>query len=127
MWIANPDCTSLLQCTGTIVDSSDLPRLSHGGNISAEPECGRRTKPCFQGGSSAWAAERVRQEAPFAELFDAVGRANAGSPVLFTGEMIFPWMFDEVWPCTSPHGVEPAGSQILPHNVNCVCACCLLS
>ena len=49
-----------------------------------------------QGGSSAWAAERVRQEPPFAELFDAVARANAGMPVMFTGEMIFPWMFDEV-------------------------------
>ena len=25
-----------------------------------------------------------------------MARADAGLPVLFTGEMIFPWMFDEV-------------------------------
>ncbi len=49
-----------------------------------------------QGGASAWAAERVRGEAPFAELFDAAARAEADLPVYFTGEMIFPWMFDEV-------------------------------
>jgi len=49
-----------------------------------------------QGGASAWAAERVRGEAPFAELFDAIARAEADLPVYFTGEMIFPWMFDEV-------------------------------
>ena len=51
---------------------------------------------CQGGEASAWAAERVRREAPFAELFDAVAQAEAGLPVYFTGEMIFPWMFDEV-------------------------------
>ncbi|MFI6447443.1 alpha/beta fold hydrolase [Kitasatospora sp. NPDC050543] len=40
---------------------------------------------------TAWAAERVRKE--FAE-FDAEAALESGAPVLFTGEMIYPWMFE---------------------------------
>ncbi|CAI9764182.1 unnamed protein product [Fraxinus pennsylvanica] len=29
-------------------------------------------------------------------LFDAIKAVKEGRPVLFTGEMIFPWMFDEI-------------------------------
>ncbi|MBL3698131.1 alpha/beta fold hydrolase [Leucobacter luti] len=39
-------------------------------------------------GPSAWAAQRAREERPeFAE---------AGRPLEFTGEMVFPWMFSEI-------------------------------
>ncbi len=38
--------------------------------------------------SSSWAAERVAAEYPEFRL-------EPGKPVLFTGEMIYPWMFDE--------------------------------
>jgi len=41
-----------------------------------------------QGAATRWAAERVRAEFP---EFDPSRR----DPLLFTGEMIFPWMFDE--------------------------------
>jgi pimeloyl-ACP methyl ester carboxylesterase len=41
-----------------------------------------------QGSASNWSAERVRAE--YAE-FDL----SAGGPVLFTGEMVYPWMFEE--------------------------------
>lgn len=41
-----------------------------------------------QGAASSWAAERVREEFP--ELNYAPGK-----PFLFTGEMIYPWMFDQ--------------------------------
>lgn len=41
-----------------------------------------------QGAASRWAAERVRAEYP---EFDVSG----GGPFRFTGEMIYPWMFDE--------------------------------
>ncbi|AOS61527.1 alpha/beta fold hydrolase [Actinoalloteichus hymeniacidonis] len=41
-----------------------------------------------QGTASAWSAHRVRDE------FDAFALDGA-SPVRFTGEMIYPWMFDE--------------------------------
>lgn len=47
-----------------------------------------------QGGASRWAAHRVRL-AEFEPQFDAVAAAMEGRPVLFTGEMVFPWMFDE--------------------------------
>jgi pimeloyl-ACP methyl ester carboxylesterase len=39
-------------------------------------------------GATGWAAQRVRAEHP---EFDA----SAGGPVFFTGEMIYPWMFDD--------------------------------
>ncbi len=39
-------------------------------------------------GATAWAAERIRQTLP---QFDAKCR-----PLLFTGEMMFPWMLDEI-------------------------------
>lgn len=47
-----------------------------------------------QGGASRWTAHRVR-ERDFREEFDAVRAAKAGQPVMFTGEMVFPWMFEE--------------------------------
>ncbi|KAL9234498.1 hypothetical protein vseg_009367 [Gypsophila vaccaria] len=46
-----------------------------------------------QATASRWAAERVRQS--HGSKFDAITAAKEGRPVLFTGEMIFPWMFDE--------------------------------
>jgi pimeloyl-ACP methyl ester carboxylesterase len=48
-----------------------------------------------QGAASGWAAQRVR-EGEFRDEFDAVGSAKAGRPVMFTGEMVFPWMFEEL-------------------------------
>ncbi|KAM1816317.1 hypothetical protein ACFX12_000736 [Malus domestica] len=47
-----------------------------------------------QGASSRWSAHRIRAEDE--GKFDAVRAAKEGRPVLFTGEMIFPWMFDEI-------------------------------
>ncbi|MFJ8045341.1 alpha/beta fold hydrolase [Kitasatospora sp. NPDC096147] len=42
-------------------------------------------------GGTAWAAERVRKEFP---EFDAAAALTAGQPVLFTGEMIYPALFE---------------------------------
>ncbi|XP_059459072.1 uncharacterized protein LOC132188590 isoform X2 [Corylus avellana] len=47
-----------------------------------------------QGASSRWSAHRIRSE--YEEKFDAIKASSKGCPVLFTGEMIFPWMFDEI-------------------------------
>ena len=49
-------------------------------------------EPCYgQGSATRWAAERIRAE--FAEF--SAARALAGDdPVLFTGEMTYPWMFE---------------------------------
>jgi pimeloyl-ACP methyl ester carboxylesterase len=47
---------------------------------------------CYaQGAPTAWAAQRIRAEFP---EFDGVAALDGDAPVLFTGEMIYPWMFD---------------------------------
>lgn len=46
-----------------------------------------------QGSASQWSAHRIRDQ--FGTRFDAVALAQADLPVAFTGEMVFPWMFDE--------------------------------
>ncbi|KAF7137398.1 hypothetical protein RHSIM_Rhsim07G0010300 [Rhododendron simsii] len=48
-----------------------------------------------QGASSRWSAHRIR--AAEGVQFDAIKAAKEGRPVLFTGEMIFPWMFEEIF------------------------------
>jgi pimeloyl-ACP methyl ester carboxylesterase len=46
-------------------------------------------EPCYcEGMASNWSAERIRAEFP---EFDT----TTDRPVLFTGEMVYPWMFDE--------------------------------
>ncbi|MEV4250036.1 alpha/beta fold hydrolase [Streptosporangium canum] len=42
-------------------------------------------------GATHWSAQRIRGEFP---AFDATAALDSGAPVLFTGEMIYPWMFD---------------------------------
>lgn len=42
-------------------------------------------------GATQWSAQRVRSEFP---AFDAAAALDSGAPFLFTGEMIYPWMFD---------------------------------
>ncbi len=47
---------------------------------------------CYaQGGATRWAAQRIRAE--FAE-FDPAAAVDGGEPLLFTGEMIYPWMLE---------------------------------
>jgi pimeloyl-ACP methyl ester carboxylesterase len=47
---------------------------------------------CYaQGVATRWAAERIRREFP---EVDAGASLERGDPVMFTGEMIYPWMFD---------------------------------
>ncbi|XP_020234786.1 uncharacterized protein LOC109814705 [Cajanus cajan] len=52
-----------------------------------------------QGSASKWSANSTRTEVE--DKFDAIKAAREGLPVLFTGEMIFPWMFDEI------HALKP--------------------
>ncbi len=63
-----------------------LPILS----FASGPLYGVLHEACYgQGAATRWAAHRVRSE--FGE-FDAVPEPG-GEPLLFTGEMIYPWMF----------------------------------
>ncbi|CAL5036954.1 unnamed protein product [Urochloa decumbens] len=47
-----------------------------------------------EGSSSRWSAEKIRSE--YESLFDPVKATEEGRPVYFTGEMVFPCMFDEI-------------------------------
>jgi pimeloyl-ACP methyl ester carboxylesterase len=42
-------------------------------------------------GATNWSAQRIRAEFP---AFDAAAALDSAAPVFFTGEMIYPWMFD---------------------------------
>jgi hypothetical protein len=47
---------------------------------------------CYaQQAATRWSAQRVRAEFP---AFDPAAALDTGAPLLFTGEMIYPWMFD---------------------------------
>lgn len=46
---------------------------------------------CAQGQATGWSAQRVRAEFP---EFDAAAALDGDAPLLFTGEMIYPWMLD---------------------------------
>ena len=47
---------------------------------------------CYaQGAATKWSAQRVRAEFP---EFDAAAAVDGDAPLLFTGEMIYPWMID---------------------------------
>ncbi|KAJ4798165.1 Proline iminopeptidase [Rhynchospora pubera] len=49
-----------------------------------------------QGASSKWSAHKVRSEPQYESLFDPFRAVKENRPVYFTGETIFPWMFDEI-------------------------------
>jgi hypothetical protein len=44
-----------------------------------------------QGPATGWAAQRVRAEYP---EFDAARALDGDEPLMFTGEMVYPWMFE---------------------------------
>jgi len=47
---------------------------------------------CYaQGGATRWSAQRIRAEFP---EFSAEAALSAGEPVLFTGEMVYPWVLE---------------------------------
>jgi pimeloyl-ACP methyl ester carboxylesterase len=47
---------------------------------------------CYaQGSATGWSAQRVRAEFP---SFDPAVAVDGGDPVMFTGEMIYPWMIE---------------------------------
>ena len=78
------------------VDGIDGPELSYGFLRELEHELSFDVTPIFallhepiycQGEASRWSAQRIRDELPEFDL--------SADPPLFTGEMIYPWMFDE--------------------------------
>jgi pimeloyl-ACP methyl ester carboxylesterase len=58
-------------------------------HFDANPIYALLHEPCYcEGTASNWSAERIRAEFPEFAVTPA-------GPVLFTGEMVYPWMFDE--------------------------------
>lgn len=53
-------------------------------------------EPCYcQGTASNWSAQRMRDSMGREFQIANEGGAGSGKPVYFTGEMIFPWMFED--------------------------------
>ncbi|MBA3874806.1 MAG: alpha/beta fold hydrolase, partial [Anaerolineae bacterium] len=80
-----------------IVDGANGRELNYGFLLGIEEHTDYAAHPIFailhesiygQGSATNWAAERVRAEYPAVAI-------TPDQPVYFTGEMIFPWMFDE--------------------------------
>ena len=67
---------------------------------------------CNGGGASDWAAERVFSDDEFSKEFSAENALGPASdphtPVLFTGEMVFPFMFDDIAALTPMKAVADA-------------------
>jgi pimeloyl-ACP methyl ester carboxylesterase len=61
-------------------------------SFAAAPLYALLHEACYaQGGPTGWAAQRIRAEFP---EFDAAAALHGDDPVLFTGEMIYPWMLE---------------------------------
>lgn len=80
------------------VDVNGKPELSYSFLNQMQQEQGYLTNPIYailhesiycQGFASAWSAQRVRDEYPQFHY-------SADKPFLFTGEMVYPWMFDQL-------------------------------
>ena len=60
--------------------------------FSAGPMYALLHEACYaQRGATGWAAQRIRAEFP---RFDAAAALDGDEPLLFTGEMIYPWMLE---------------------------------
>jgi pimeloyl-ACP methyl ester carboxylesterase len=69
-----------------------LHAVQHHLSFAAAPLYAVLQEACYaQGGATRWSAQRIRAE--FAE-FDPAAALDGNGPLLFTGEMIYPWMFD---------------------------------
>ncbi|KXZ44286.1 hypothetical protein GPECTOR_70g517 [Gonium pectorale] len=51
---------------------------------------------CQPGGAANWAADRVRNSPPFADLFDAHKAVQENRPVMFTGECVYKFHYEDV-------------------------------
>ena len=69
-----------------------LQRVQSHLTFSAGPLYALLHEACYgQDGATRWAAQRIRAE--FRE-FEAAAALDGNDPLLFTGEMIYPWMFE---------------------------------
>jgi pimeloyl-ACP methyl ester carboxylesterase len=77
---------------GTELSDSFMHQAEAALSFATAPLYALLHEACYaQGAPTRWSAERVRTEFP---EFDAERALAAGDPVLFTGEMIYPWMYE---------------------------------
>jgi pimeloyl-ACP methyl ester carboxylesterase len=70
-----------------------LYEVMHQRSFAANPLYALLHEACYaQGSATRWAAQRVRAEFG---AFDPVPAAAGTAPLMFTGEMIYPWMIDD--------------------------------
>jgi len=78
--------------TGDELSDYFLQEMQERTTFSAAPLYALVHEACYaNGGTTAWAAQRVRAEFP---EFDATVALDGDGPLLFTGEMIYPWMVE---------------------------------
>jgi pimeloyl-ACP methyl ester carboxylesterase len=78
--------------TGDELSDDFLQQMQEHVTFSAGPLYALVHEACYgNGGRTAWAAQRVRAEFP---EFDAAAALDGDGPLLFTGEMIYPWMVE---------------------------------
>ncbi len=64
-------------------------------SFAAAPLYALLHEPCYaQGSATRWAAQRIRAEFPEFDAGPALPEDPGPAPLLFTGEMIYPWMID---------------------------------
>ena len=81
-FVAGPDGRAVLNW-------NFLSRLEQMQNFDTNPLYALLHEACYtQASASQWSAQRVMREFPEFSL-------EGNEPVLFTGEMVFPWMFDD--------------------------------
>jgi pimeloyl-ACP methyl ester carboxylesterase len=85
---------------GDELSDSFLYRVQAKTSFAGAPLYAVLHEPCYaQGAATLWAAQRIRAEfgefdpVPAIEA-DSAGSGAAAPPLLFTGEMIYPWMLD---------------------------------
>jgi pimeloyl-ACP methyl ester carboxylesterase len=77
---------------GSELSDAFLHAVQHHLSFADAPLYAALHEPCYaQGAATGWSAQRVR--AGLTE-FDPAAALDTAAPLLFTGEMIYPWMFD---------------------------------
>ena len=78
--------------TGGTLSDAFLHAVQHRLSFAEAPLYAVLHEACYaQGGPTRWSAHRVRAEAGG---FDPAAALDGDAPLPFTGEMIYPWMFD---------------------------------
>jgi pimeloyl-ACP methyl ester carboxylesterase len=77
---------------GTELTDDFLHRVQALLSFASAPLYALLHEPCYaQGAATRWSAERIRAEF---SMFDAGGAVDGDEPLLFTGEMVYPWAFE---------------------------------